>query len=117
MLDVVHPVFEDGAAYFYYIGAVAAADTDSLLRTCDVVAMLHHKWNKEAKAANQKQIQIENLRKIKWEPPLVKFHCETCGDTWDAWVADDGSLEDKWSVVCTNSKCTAHGYPAVIASE
>lgn len=64
--------------------------------------------------ADQKQLQLSNLRKLLYEPPLQRFHCEYCGNSWDAWIAEDGTLEDIWACACTNEKCKNHGGPAIL---
>lgn len=103
---------------------VAAQDINALWVTATVLATkavydvgVHMEKTLEAASKSQRQLQIENLRKIKWEPPLQRFKCESCNYIWDAWISEDGSLEDPWSCVCTNGRCTAHGSPAVIYNE
>lgn len=118
------PVESDHGDALVILPYVAARDINALWVTAVIVATkavydasVYREQSKEAASEAKKQLQIANLRMIKWEPPLQRFKCEYCEHVWDAWIADDGSLEDPWSIVCTNGKCPAHGYPAVIHNE
>lgn len=62
----------------------------------------------------ERKLQLSNLRRLIFDPPLQRFKCEECSLEWDAWIAEDGSLEDPWACACTNSRCANHGGPAVI---
>ncbi len=37
---------------------------------------------------------------LKYDPPLARFVCEGCDSQWDAWVDDNGWLEEKRDCYC-----------------
>lgn len=118
------PVESDHGEALVVLPYVAARDINALWVTAIIVATKavydvkeHTQSAKDAASAAQRKLQVENLRLIKWEPPLQRFQCEYCEDVWDAWIAEDGSLEDPRSCACTNEKCANHGGPAVLARD
>lgn len=46
------------------------------------------------------------------DPGLHKMECPVCGWSWDAWVSEEGSLEDPRDAFCANSECSHQGQPA-----
>lgn len=114
---LVHVEDPEGSPVTVGLPYVAAGSREAVRNTAIFVAakaahdaLVFHK-------SQQKDLQIANLRSLLYKPPLVRFKCEECDNVWDAWVADDGTLEDKWSVVCTNGECPCHGSPAMLLQE
>lgn len=99
--------------YLVNIPWIAAIDAQGLLRTGEVLAMLAIR---EIERPNPQE-NIESLKNGKYDPPLVRFHCSGCNNSWDAWVSEDGELEDKWSVICTIGSCKRRGMPATLLKE
>lgn len=96
---------------------VCAADYKSLVVTCEVMGGMIAKTVLGHAQANNRSLAIDQMRALTYEPPLVRFKCEDCQESWDAWIDDEGSLEDQWSVVCTNSSCSSQGEPATLLPE
>lgn len=122
--DVQVPIQEGEDLIIVILPYVAARDEESFQVTAKLSAMISLRSQRSrmeaAKAQmvmEQRDLQISNLRKIKFDPPRVVFKCEDCGEQWDAWVDDDGALEDQWSCVCTNGQCSSHGNPAMLVPE
>lgn len=111
---IVHVEDPEGFPVTVGLPYVAAGSKEAVRTTAIFVAAKAAHDALEFHKSQQKDLQIANLRNLLYEPPLVRFKCEECGNTWDAWVDDEGLLEDRWSVVCTNDRCSHHGYPAML---
>lgn len=101
---------------------VCARDAEAVPKTAIVVA---HGAMKavlaaeavEASATESSDDRLQALAEAKYDPPLVHFYCDGCEETWDAWVNDDGTLQDQRDVACANSGCEKFGKPATLAQE
>lgn len=117
---IVHVEAPDGTSVTVGLPFVAARSAAAVKSTSIIIASkaVHDTWMAfQAPQIGQKQLQLSNLRKLLYEPPLQRFWCEDCGNEWDAWIAEDGSLEDKWACACTNERCKNHGGPATLLNE
>ncbi len=47
-----------------------------------------------------------------FEPPLARLWCNRCKNNWDAWVGEDGLMEDP-----RDSKCSCGGTVFLTADE
>lgn len=99
----------------------AARTAEDMLKTANVAAFVAVRAVMIAQAV-QEQMQGENeelhrLMTAVYEPPLVRFRCDVCEDEWDAWVSNEGHLEDRWTAACTNGQCSRHGMPARLLDE
>lgn len=117
MWPVVHtkdPVGEEVSVMLPYIaaGSKEAVRITGIFMASKIAHELYHQ-----RAKDQNDLQISNLRSLVYSPPLVRFWCEECDSKWDAWVDDQGILEDRWSCVCTNEKCSHHGVAATLLPE
>ena len=88
-------------------GPVAAADAMGVIGTAQVVAFIRVKQAQEAiaqmerdKAAATVMGRIRAAQQARYEPPLARMVCPVCGDTTDAWIYDDGTLQDPRDVIC-----------------
>lgn len=107
---------------FIRVPWAAAATAEAVMRTATIVAgeLVKHLWAESLAAQRQLQAPeaLRALTEAKYEPPLVHFHCSgSCGETWDAWVNEDGSLQDKRDVCCANPNCNRLGHPAELVKE
>lgn len=107
----------DGIPVIVGLPFIAARSAEALRVTGVIVASKAVRDFQEANVASRRQLQLDNLRKLLYEPPLQRFKCEVCLNEWDAWIAEDGTLEDKWACACTNGNCKNHGGPAVLCVE
>jgi len=96
---------------------VAAKNAHALLTTSEIVAgliigQLKAAINQQKEHQRQLARPIDEIVVDGYEPPLVRFGCESCEDTWDAWVDEAGKLEDPRDALCGNEKCERQGRPA-----
>lgn len=111
---VVHAEDPEGKPVIVKLPYVAARSKEAVKNTAIIVASKAARDHYMHSLQAQKFFQIHNLLSQLYEPPLQRFRCETCENEWDAWIAEDGTLEDKWSCVCTNGWCPDRGSPAVL---
>lgn len=52
---------------------------------------------------------LHEVRQRKYDGPRMVFGCDACDETWDAWVDDDGHLEDPRDAFCWTTGCTKRG--------
>jgi hypothetical protein len=100
---------------------VCARDAQAVTKTAIVVAqgamMAVLAAETLGEAAQARQDPRAALAAAKYEPPLVHFYCDGCEETWDAWVNDDGSLQDQRDVACGNSSCSKFTHAATLVDE
>lgn len=100
---------------------VCARDSQAVTRTAIVVARGAMLAVLAAEAVSNSAQEPDDRRlmltEAKYEPPLVHFYCDGCEETWDAWVNDDGTLQDKRNVCCANSSCSKFTHPATLVEE
>ena len=88
-------------------GPVAAATAEDVIGTAQAVAFIRVC---QAQAAIQEMQQAQAQRSVSgriklaqeahYEPPLARMVCPVCGDTANAWINDDGTLQDPRDVIC-----------------
>lgn len=120
ILNMVVPV--DGWDEFSHmrIPYVAAADVNSLLKVGEITAHLSLTKMMEMTAAAHAPTSVQVIAQMqasKYDPPYIRFRCPECKYEWDAWVDENGFLEDKYSVMCTNGDCPHKGEPASLIQE
>jgi len=100
---------------------VCARDAMAVTKTAIVVAHGAMKAVIAAEAvsssAREPANQLQALAEAKYQPPLVHFYCDGCEETWDAWVNDDGTLQDQRDVACANGACKKFTEPATLVDE
>lgn len=95
-------------------GWVAAKDLEALMLTTMIATLINAM---APSAVIEGPAAIQALRDAKYDPPLERFHCAGCDHTWDAWVNDDGTLQDIRNVACANDACSRFGQAAELVSE
>ena len=100
----VHVHVEGRGSIFVEVPWAAAADVESLANMAAFVARsaVHHYF-----PSTNPEVPME-----KFEGPLVRLICAGCEGTWDAWVGEDGKLEDPRDATCSDENCPNYGVPA-----
>lgn len=115
--DIDVPV--DGHSDFSHVRVpeVYAATAEAVTRTAQVMAFLVLHQIHQAQKAQEAPRAQKALAEATYEPPLVHFYCDSCQETWDAWVDEAGKLEDVRDVNCANGSCDRLGKPATLVTE
>lgn len=109
----------DGNPADIIIPWISAKNVQALAVTAEIVAGFTAVQLKKVimETKRQKQRVIETVRVDGYQPPLVRFACSSCKDSWDAWVDEDGNLEDPRDALCGTPNCERLGRPAIKVEE
>lgn len=107
-LEFPTPEFEADGWTHMRLWWLAAQDAEAAIVTGRVVSYI----NSLALRATIEPDAASEVERRTYDPPLVRFVCPACHDDWDAWVADDGHLEDPRNQNCARSECARFGQPA-----
>lgn len=108
----VHGLAVDEVALSFVAAPSAGAVVD-VARVAAEVNLLALKRSLERKAPKRTYAdRVAAARRRTFEGPRVVFACRSCGERWDAWVDDDGRLEDPRDAFCSTERCPRHGLEA-----
>ena len=89
---------------------VYGVDAQAVITTAEIVAGLNV-YAFRARFQSQQETLGERVRAVKYNPPRETIACPGCKDSWDAWVNEDGTLEDPRDANCSTEKCPRRGLP------
>lgn len=88
-------------------GPVAAASAEAVVRTCQALA--YARVCQAAADIKEHQEAVRRWRLVQhftaaahahYEPPLAHLVCPECGEVVEAWVEEDGLLQEVGDLVC-----------------
>lgn len=106
-VDVPTPAFHAEGFEVVRLPYVAAGSAEAFATTSTVMALV----NGSAIAAGVRASRVPQAPSG-LEPPLARMRCDACDSEWDAWVTDDGDLEDPRDGFCATARCPRRGQPA-----
>lgn len=84
-------------------GAVAAPSAEALIKVAQVVAFMKVCVAKSEYDEYRFHSMWEHLAGKLYDPGLLHLVCPACGEHCDAWVGDDGRLQDARDLVCAQT--------------